>query len=116
MKKPGVVYSTGQGRMCPECGKPAGECACPARKTVRAGDGGVRVRRETKGRGGKTVTTITGIPLDDSELRELGTELRRTLGTGGSVHDGVIEIQGDHVERVLGELLKRGYKPKRAGG
>ena len=80
------------------------------------GDGIVRVRREVKGRRGKTVTTIEGVPLPDGELRDLGSELKRRCGSGGAVKDGVIEIQGDHRDALVAELEGRGYTVKRAGG
>lgn len=76
----------------------------------------MRVQRESKGRGGKTVTVISGVPLAAQELKDLAGELKRRCGTGGTVRDWVIEIQGDHVETLLAELQKRGYKAKRAGG
>jgi translation initiation factor 1 len=80
------------------------------------GDGIVRVRRETQRRGGKTVTTFSGVGLPEAELRELAGELKRRCGTGGSVKDYVIEIQGDHRDAVVAELERRGYTVKRAGG
>ena len=79
-------------------------------------DGIVRVRRESKGRGGKTVTVITGIPLDDEKLKSLAGELKRRCGTGGTVKDGLIEIQGDHRELLLEQLKSHGYTVKIAGG
>ena len=112
----GVVYSSGAGRMCPSCGQPSAKCVC--RKSPRAarGDGIVRVRREVKGRRGKTVTTISGVPLPDDELRDLAGELKRRCGTGGSAKEGVIEIQGDHRDTLVEALEQRGYTVKRAGG
>ncbi len=112
-----LVYSTGSGGVCPGCGNPVASCRCgkdesPAPK----GDGVIRVRRETKGRGGKTMTTISGVPLDGRGCEELASTLKRRLGTGGSVKEGVIEIQGDRVEAVLAELVRQGFKAKRAGG
>lgn len=80
------------------------------------GDGIVRVRREVKGRRGKTVTTISGVALGHDELRELASELKRRVGTGGSAKDGVIEIQGDHCDALIEELRARGHTVKRAGG
>jgi translation initiation factor 1 len=76
----------------------------------------VRVRRETQGRGGKTVTAILGVPLADEALAELARELKRRCGTGGTAKDGVIEIQGDHRDVLIPELERRGYTVKRAGG
>jgi translation initiation factor 1 len=80
------------------------------------GDGNVRVRRETNGRGGKTVTTIAGLALNQVELQTLLKDFKRVCGAGGSIKDGVIEIQGDHCDHVLRELGRRGIKAKRAGG
>lgn len=111
----GLVYSTDSGRHCPDCGKPVAECVC-GQVVLPAGDGVARVRRESKGRGGKTVTTVTGVPLPMDELKALATELKRRCGTGGALKDGVIEIQGDHVELLLGELTRRGFKAKKSGG
>ncbi len=76
----------------------------------------MRVRREVKGRRGKPVTTIAGVPLPSDDLKELAGELKRKCGSGGSAKDGVIEIQGDHRDVVVGELEARGYTVKRAGG
>lgn len=112
-----TVYSSAGGRLCPHCARPAKDCVC--RKSPRSaprGDGVVRVRREVKGRRGKPVTTIDGVPLDSAALRELAGELKRRCGSGGSVKDGVIEIQGDHRDAVIPELEARGYTVKRAGG
>ena len=111
-----VVYSSEFGRMCPGCGKPAKDCVCRKNAAAPAGDGVVRLRRETKGRGGKTVIVITGLPLDSAGLTALGGELKRRCGCGGTAKDGVIEIQGDHADLLLTELARRGYKAKRAGG
>ncbi|WP_224984477.1 translation initiation factor Sui1 [Geomonas agri] len=110
-----VVYSSEFGRMCPGCGKPANACLCK-KSAAPAGDGVVRLRRETKGRGGKTVIVITGLPLDATALTALAGELKKRCGCGGTAKDGVIEIQGDHADTLLAELAKRGYKAKRAGG
>ena len=114
----GLVYSTESGRMCPDCRQPVGACACKAnaRAAVPAGDGVVRVSRETKGRGGKAVTLVKGVALDQAGLTALGKALKAACGTGGTVKDGVIEIQGDHVERIMAALQAKGHKVKRAGG
>ena len=112
-----LVYSTETGRMCPDCRKPLSDCACKtAAKAKPAGDGNVKVSRESKGRGGKTVTLVRGLALDAMALALLGKQLRSAVGSGGTVKDGVIEIQGDHCERVMEELKKQGHHPKRTGG
>lgn len=111
----GLVYSTESGRMCPDCRQPSAQCACKA-KAVPAGDGVVRVSRQTKGRGGKCVTVVKGLALDAVSLALLGKQLRTACGSGGTVKDGVIEIQGDHCELVMDVLVKHGHQPKRAGG
>ncbi|MEN6332628.1 MAG: translation initiation factor Sui1 [Phycisphaerales bacterium] len=115
-KDTGIVYSTEHGRMCPGCGKPIDQCACRKATAVPQGDGVVRVSRDVKGRRGKTMTVVTGVPLDESGLQKLATELKRKCGAGGTVKDGVIEIQGDHRDLVAAELTKRGYTVKLAGG
>lgn len=111
-----AVYSTEHGALCPGCGKAAARCDCRARKVVACGDSVVRVGRETKGRRGKGVTLITGVPLAGEGLAALAKELKQRCGTGGTVRDGVIEIQGDHRDRLVEELQGRGYRVKRAGG
>ncbi|QNA87893.1 translation initiation factor Sui1 [Massilia sp. Dwa41.01b] len=110
----GLVYSTDGGRMCPECRQPLSQCACKA-STVPTGDGVVRVSRQTKGRGGKSVTLVKGLTLDASALALLGKQLRTACGSGGTVKDGVIEVQGDHCELVMDTLTRLGHRPKRTG-
>jgi translation initiation factor 1 len=88
---------------------------CRANPRAPRGDGVVRVRREVKGRKGKTVTSIEGVPLASDELRALAAELKRRCGTGGSAKDGIIEIQGDHRDILVAELERRGHTVKRAG-
>ena len=115
--KSGLVYSTESGRMCAECRRALAECICKTvAKTRPAGDGVVRVSRETKGRGGKSVTIVKGLALDPVALALLGKQLRTACGSGGTVKDGVIEVQGDHCERIAEELKKSGHSAKRAGG
>ncbi len=113
-----TVYSSHAGRLCPRCARPVATCRCRAVVAARAvaGDGVVRVGREKQGRGGKTVTTLTGIPLGSDGLRDLAAELKRRCGSGGTARDGVIEIQGDHVETLIAEITARGWRAKRAGG
>ncbi len=86
------------------------------KQITHAVDGDVRVRREKKGRRGKTVTTVSGLGLGRVELKALASELKRKSGSGGAVVDGVIEIQGDHVDRIVNELAAKDYRVKRAGG
>lgn len=113
----GIVYSTGIGERCPNCLRPAGQCVCkkgtPGKTTA---DGVVRVSRETQGRKGKGVTVISGLGLSSADLDALATELKKKCGSGGAVEAGKIEIQGDHRDRLVEELSKRGFKAKRAGG
>lgn len=101
--------------MCPGCRQPVSACTCQ-KKAVPVGDGVVRVSRQSKGRGGKTVTLIKGLALDPVALAVLGKQLRSACGSGGTVKDGVIEVQGDHCDLVMDVLRKHGHDPKRAGG
>ncbi len=115
-----LVYSTGPGRLCPECARPLADCRCrrskPAQAPTPKGDGVVRVGRETKGRKGKGVTVVTGLPLAGAALDDLATRLKKRCGSGGTVHEGAIEIQGDHRDTLVAELGKLGYAVKRSGG
>ena len=110
-----LVYSSDQGQMCPECRQPVDDCRCPKSPQAPTGDGPVRVSRETKGRKGKGVTLVTGAPLGAADLAILGKELKRKCGSGGTVKDGVIEIQGEHRDLVVAELEKKGWTVKRSG-
>lgn len=113
----GLVYSTEGGRMCPHCRQPVSLCACKSEAAARVlGDGKVRVRRETSGRGGKAVTVVRGLALDAVALQALGKQLKAACGTGGTVKDGVVEVQGEHVDKVLAWLNAHGHTAKRAGG
>src|SRR5438067_8563223 len=111
----GLVYSTEGGRMCPGCRQPVSSCTCKA-TAVPAGDGIARVSRQTKGRGGKSVTVVKGLLLDAPALAALGKQLRTACGSGGTVKDGGIEVQGDHCDLVMRELDKLGHRARRAGG
>ena len=114
-----VVYSTGQGRICPECARPLALCNCKRSTPPRPaapGDGIVRVGRETKGRAGKGVTIVHGLPLAADALDELATRLKKRCGSGGTVRAGVIEIQGEHRDTLVAELTRLGYRARRAGG
>ncbi|UTY59374.1 translation initiation factor Sui1 [Massilia sp. erpn] len=110
----GLVYSTEVGRTCPACRQAIAACICKAQTTM-AGDGQIRVSRQTKGRGGKTVTLVKGLALDPPALAQLGKQLRSACGSGGTVKDGVIEIQGDHCDLVMATLSNSGLSPKRSG-
>lgn len=111
-----IVFSTAHGRMCPQCDRPSGQCVCRQKRATVKGDGVVRIGRQTKGRKGKGVTLITGIPLVDPELKTLARNLKAKCGSGGAVKDGVIEIQGDHRTLLVQELKKHGWTVKLAGG
>ena len=110
-----IVYSTGQGRICPGCGNSVNQCNC-RKKTSPSGDGNVQVSCETKGRKGKGVTLIKGLDMDAAALTLLSKKLKVMCGSGGTVKEGVIEIQGNHIERMLDYLKKQGVRAKRAGG
>lgn len=115
----GLVYSTEKGNTCPSCREPLESCRCDAdseQVRIAALDGIVRIRRETSGRKGKGVTTISGIPLTTADLKDLAKALKKHCGTGGAVKDGIIEIQGDHRDSLKQELTARGYQVKLAGG
>ena len=102
--------------MCPQCAQPINQCQCTQGSTGPLGDGHVRVSRETKGRKGKGVTVVSGLPLDAKGLQKLAKQLKRKCGAGGTVRDNVIEIQGEHRDLLVQELNILGYQAKRAGG
>ena len=114
----GLVYSTDAGRMCPACRRPLAACACAALKAAATptGDGIARIRRETGGRGGKTVTVVTGLLLEEAALTALVKRLKVVCGTGGTVRGGVLELQGDHRDQVASLLTREGFKSRLAGG
>ncbi|MCO4837562.1 MAG: translation initiation factor [Oceanospirillaceae bacterium] len=109
-----LVYSTDQGRLCPDCG--LAQCQC-SQNNHPIGDGNIRIRLETKGRKGKGVTTITGIPLAEAPLKKLLKELKQKTSSGGSVKGNVLELQGDHRDALIVLLSKHGWSSvKKAGG
>jgi len=112
----GLVYSTDAGSMCPGCRQPMSACVCGQSRAFVKSDGVARVSRSSKGRGGKIVTLVTGLALDEPALVQLGKLLKAACGSGGTVKEGVIEVQGDHCEKVMQALLKQGHSAKRAGG
>jgi translation initiation factor 1 len=101
--------------MCPGCGCPIAECACAAEGEAPAPSGPAIVGRETKGRGGKCVTVVAGLPLSAADRKALARDLRALCGSGGTVKEGRIEVQGDHRERVAAELEARGFAVRRSG-
>lgn len=106
-KETRLVYSTESGRFRSDS---------QTSNQVNPSDSVCRVRRETKGRGGKEVTLVWDVPGGRSELKSIGKAIKRNLGTGGSVRDGQIVIQGDHVESILAFLKDKGFQVKKAGG
>ncbi len=121
----GTVWSSDHGRTCPRCHQPVSACACrgdgredhdATTGTSAPRDGVVRVGRQSKGRRGKTVTVITGLPLDADALDDLARELKRQCGVGGTVRGRDVEIQGDQRDRVVAALQRRGWTVRRTGG
>ncbi len=111
----GLVYSTEHGKMCSGCGNPQNQCTC-SEQVLPETDGVVRVGRETKGRKGQGVTVITGIPMVGDELKKFVKKLKARCGSGGTIKNGVVEIQGDHRDLLVQELSKEGWSVKRSGG
>jgi len=113
----GLVYSTEAGRMCPVCRQALAQCVCKKAGAVAPpSDGVVRLFFETKGRGGKGVTVVRGLGLAEPELGVLGKKLKAACGVGGTSKDGVVELQGDHRDRVMALLKAQGLNVKKAGG
>lgn len=115
-----TVWSSDTGRTCPDCGEPADRCRCRQQRAADAaadaGDGTVRVGRQSKGRRGKTVTVITGLPGPADQLEDLARELKRRCGVGGTVRGRDVEIQGDQRDQVMAALEQKGYRVQRSGG
>jgi len=111
-----IVYSTGIGSLCPNCRRAVRDCVCPKGAPGAAKLSAIVVGRETKGRAGKGVTTVKGLPLSPADIEELATRLKKRCGSGGTVREGVIEIQGDHRDVIVAELGKQGFNAKRSGG
>jgi translation initiation factor 1 len=114
-----LVYSTEKGRLCPECGEELSACICDEladQARLKQLDGIVRIRRETAGRKGKGVTTISGVPLPEKEMKALLKRLKQRCGTGGALKADTLEIQGDHRDQIKALLESEGFKVKLAGG
>ena len=111
-----IIYSNGVGSLCPNCRRPVRECVCPKGAPGAAQPAAVRVGRETKGRAGKGVTTVAGLAMSAADLESLAARLKKRCGSGGTVRAGVIEIQGEHRDVIVAELVKLGWPAKRSGG
>lgn len=117
-----VVWVTGAGqvRYCKTCGKPESECRCAEQRHMGPAstpkDGFVRLSLDRKQRRGKAVTLVANVPGDLDQLTTLAQQLRKLCGAGGSLKEGVIELQGDHRDKVEARLQTLGYKIKRVGG
>ncbi len=110
-----LVYSTGLGSICPGCGWPDKDCKCSSQNAPSAAIPKrlvAKLRMEKKGRGGKTVTVVDGLPNNAVFLKDLCSELKRACGTGGAVDAGMVELQGDLRDRVRDFLLKKGFVVK----
>lgn len=118
-----LVWSSESGRVCPECGNPVSSCTCRKKNDEKTGkisrdfpdDGIIRIIRETKGHRGKTVTIIGNITIDINNLKELAKQLKNRCGTGGTIKDGAIIIQGDHRQTIFEELTRQGHRAKISG-
>ena len=115
-----LVYSTESGQICPECQRPISACSCkkkkPKSRIKTKPDGVIRIRREVKGRKGKTVTVIYGFQPNQVDLKTLAKQLKQQCGTGGTAKDDMIVIQGDHREKLMKLLKAQGHKVKLSGG
>ena len=105
------VYSSEGGSVCPGCGHPRAACRCAAREPEPIPERiAARLRLESKGRGGKSVTVIDGLPRNADYLAALCRELKRRLGTGGTVRDGALELQGDRRSELRELLREHGFR------
>ncbi|OQY18977.1 MAG: translation initiation factor [Desulfobacteraceae bacterium 4572_35.1] len=111
-----LVYSSEHGKICPECNYPKADCRCNKQQHAPVGDGVVRVNYVTKGRKGKGVTVITGIPMTQTELKVYAKDLKKRCGSGGTIKDGIVEIQGDQRSELMPVLMQQGWVVKRCGG
>ena len=110
-----IVYSTGVGKVCPGCGWPVKDCKCSSKRSADQSVPGrvvAKLRLEKKGRGGKTVTVVYDLPQNEAFLKALAQELKRACGTGGSVTDNTVELQGDLRDRVREYLGTKGWQVK----
>lgn len=113
------VYSTDKGSICPNCNEAVNQCCCASIKQqqhLANLDGIIRIRRETAGRKGKGVTILSGIALPEAELKVLLKQMKKICGSGGTLKKDMIEIQGEHREKLKTLLEKQGFKVKLSGG
>ncbi len=111
------VYSTESGRLCPSCGQPAAGCRCRLlSKEHQPSALPITIWRERKGRGGREVTIIKGLPLNQLELQRMASALKKHCGCGGTVNQTSIEIQGNQREKIRQYLAGEGFQAKLAGG
>jgi translation initiation factor 1 len=110
-----LVYSTDEGRACPDCHRPVRLCVCRKKRPSPPGDGTIRISRSTKGRKGKGVTVLSGVPHTGDALKEFGKKMKQLCGAGGTVKDGTVEVQGEHRDFLASELIKLGYRVKISG-
>ncbi len=115
MSSSSLVYSTDQGRVCPDCKQALQHCRC-ADNLVYPAQEIIKLRLETKGRKGKGVTLIEGLGGTEAELKALTKTLKQTCNCGGALKDGIVEIQGNHRDTLKAWLEKQGRKVKLAGG
>ena len=113
-EKSRLVYSTGIGRICSGCGWPEADCKCSQNAATESVPSRIvaKLRMEKKGRGGKTVTVVDNLPNNAAFLKDLCQDLKRVCGTGGTVQDGAIELQGDLRDRVRARLAAKGMMVK----
>ena len=117
--KSGLIYSSEHGKMCPACSQPFTSCKCSeiaSKKQNSPSSNCVEVRRETKARKGSGVVVIRNLPLSKSDTQSFAKHRKAKCGTGGTVKDCVVEIQGDNVELIMDEIQKQGWKVKKIGG
>ena len=111
-----AVYRTDLGRLCPQCQRAVSDCVCGKDRPASTGDGVVRIRRETKGRGGKAVTVVADIPEHPDKLKAICKQLKQRCGVGGAVKGDHIELQGDQRMICQSLLVAMGYQVKLSGG
>ena len=103
------VYTTDLGRLCPQCHRAVSDCVCGKDRPAAIGDGVVRLQLQKKGRGGKAVTVISGLPLAPDDLKVLAKKLKQRCGVGGAVKGELVEIQGDQRKLLQGLLSEKSF-------